>query len=119
MKPSLFLDEDINPSLSKLLASDGIDALSARDADRLGALDPEQFGFAKSHGLVFVTYNYHDFEVIAHREAGAGRDHAGIIVSYHQFRDDELGLLAKAIVTLLGERTAEDMRNAYLVLPSP
>ena len=119
MKPPLFLDEDINPALSRLLAAFDIDALSVRDADRLGMADPEQFEYAKSHGRVFVTFNYHDFEVIARREAEAGRDHAGIIVSYHQFSDDELDGLARAIDALLAERTAEDMRNMYLVLPKP
>jgi Domain of unknown function (DUF5615) len=117
LKPTLYLDEDVNPRLVELLSAAGDDATSARDAGALGETDPQQFVRAKADGRVIFTYNYLDFDVIARQEAEAGRTHPGIVVSYHQYAGDELGELAATLIAFLAEREADVFANTYLVLP--
>jgi hypothetical protein len=47
-----------------------------------------------------------------------GRDHAGIVVSYRQYRRDQLRPLADAVQRLLATLDSEDLRNSLQTLDS-
>jgi hypothetical protein len=79
----LYLDEDVDTSLGTLLARDGFDVLTTRDAGRAaqGIEDEAQLEFAASVGRAIFTHNTNDYVLLAHEWAKAGRVHFGIIVS--------------------------------------
>lgn len=59
---SLYLDEDVNVLVAKLLRARGFDAITARDAGQLHATDAEQFTYAVDQARTLVTHNRTDFK---------------------------------------------------------
>ena len=114
MKPRLYLDEDVNPQLCSLIEALGYDCVAARDANMLAASDEEHLARANAERRVILTYNYVDFERIATEAAASDAEHAGIIISYHQYTTDELPNLARKLHGVLEPYTADDLRSACL-----
>jgi Domain of unknown function (DUF5615) len=119
LKPRVYLDEDISSLLGPLCRDAGFDVISAREIGAVGETDRQQLARAVADGRALFTFNFHDFDAIAREEAVASRDHAGIIVSYHQYSTNEIGQLARALISFLERHSAEDLRNAYRVLTPP
>ncbi len=77
----LYLDEDVDILLGRLLAVHGHDILTAVDAGRLGQSDEDHLLFAAAEGRILITHNRLDFERLAVAWWNQGRDHAGIILA--------------------------------------
>ena len=104
-------------SAARLLRARGFDVVSSHEVGADGEDDQEQFERARADGRAILTYNYADFQRIAAAEADANRSHSGIIVSYHQYDSDQVGLLATAVQEFIEQHSAEQLANTLLVLP--
>ena len=116
MRARLYLDEDVLPELARVLRSAGHDAVSAHETGALGLSDEDQLARATAEGRVLLTFNCRDFIAIAQEWARADRTHAGIVVSYRQYRRRELGDLRRAAVRLLDAANREQLTNSVFVL---
>ncbi len=116
MKPRLYLDEDVLPALARVLRSAGYDVMSAHETRAFGRSDEDQLSAATAQGRVLLSFNYRDFIRLALEWHAAGRSHAGIVVSYHQYRRRDLRQLRQAVIRLLDRLTADDLANAVYVL---
>lgn len=76
---TLFLDENVSLLVAELMQANGFEAITARQAARLGKSDPEQLAFATEHGYVMVTHNRVDFENLSVDLFQRGQHHTGII----------------------------------------
>jgi len=83
MAIKLYLDEDIDPLLAKVLRDRGVDCLSTQQAGNCGLSDTDQLAFATSQGRAIVTFNIKDFIQLSHEYAASGLHHEGIILSNH------------------------------------
>ena len=83
MTIKLYLDEDVDPLLARVLLERGIDGLSTREANNQGRSDYEQLAFAADQGRVILTFNVKDFLRLSHEYVVSGKHHSGIIVSNH------------------------------------
>ena len=111
MRPRLYLDEDVIPDLARILRSRGSDVSSAHEVGALGLSDEEQLAYAAAEGRAILTFNYQDFLEIGEAWFLAGRTHAGIIISYHQYGRREIGELLRAVLALMDAVSAEELRD--------
>jgi predicted nuclease of predicted toxin-antitoxin system len=112
MAVKLYLDEDIDPLLAKVLRDRGIDCLSTQDAGNRGHSDADQLAFASDQGRAFLTFNVKDFAPLAREYAASGRHHAGIILSNHLlFRE-----LLRRILLFLLDHANKDLTDKTLWL---
>ena len=116
MRPRLYLDEDVLPDLARVLRSSGHDVISAHEVGSLGVGDEDQLARAAADSRALLSYNYRHFLKVGHDWFAAGRLHAGIVVSYRQYRRRALSELARAAAELLSMLTAEDLENSVWVL---
>ena len=116
MNPRLYVDEDILTTLAVRLRERGWDAVSAHEVDAEGLSDEEQLVRAAADGRTIISFNHRDFAQLAVAWFEAGRAHSRIVVSYRQYRRDQLGQLIRAVEALLSEHTAEELRNTFRVL---
>ena len=116
MRPRLYLDEDILPGLAEAFRRHGVDAISAHEIGALTLDDDQQLELATAENRVILTCNYHDFNRIAEQWSQAGRIHPGIIVSYRQYRRDELGVLTRTVLAALDVLDAEAIAGSVQVL---
>ena len=88
MPIKLYLDEDVDTLLAKVLRDRGQDCLSTQEARHRGLSDADQLAFAVEQGRAILTFNIRDFVKLAQEFTATGRGHEGIIVSDHlPFRD--------------------------------
>ena len=116
MRARLYLDEDVLPDLARVLRSAGHDVLSAHEVGALGIGDEDQLARATAEGRALLSFNYRHFIKIGHDWFVAGRPHAGIVVSYRQYRRRELRDLAQTVAALLSALTAQDLENSVRIL---
>lgn len=100
-----------------MLRNAGYDAVSAHDIGARQDSDEEQLARAASDGRAIVTYNCRHFQALAAEAAAAGREHAGIIISFHQYEAARIGDLFRAVSRFIDAHSAEQLRNTLLVLP--
>lgn len=114
MKIRLYLDEDVDVALAAALRQRGIDVLTTQEAGNFGSRDEDQLAFATHVGRVLVTHNRSDFAQLHKEMTGAGRSHAGLILS------DQLpiGVLLRRLSNLCFHLTQEDMSNRLEFLGS-
>jgi hypothetical protein len=67
MRARLYLDEDVLPSLARLLRSHGVNATSAHEIGATGLSDEVQLGRAAEEGRAILSFNYYDFLLLAHQ----------------------------------------------------
>lgn len=79
--PRLYLDEDVDPLLARILAQRGFDVLTTQDAGQRSATDAEQLAFAARTGRALLTHNVAHFAALARQCDQAGWEHHGIILS--------------------------------------
>lgn len=77
----LYLDEDIDIRIAKMIRARDYRVTTAREASNLGFSDDEQLQYAVEKMLTLVTHNRDDFQGLANQNAAAGKDHFGIIVA--------------------------------------
>jgi predicted nuclease of predicted toxin-antitoxin system len=116
VRARLYLDEDVPPDLARLLRTRGTDAVSVHEINALGLPDEAQLARAAAEGRALVTCNFDDFLLLARSWQLGGQPHAGVVISYHQYRRRELGLLLRTVLAFLETVDAENLRNSVQVL---
>lgn len=106
-KHKLYLDEDVDPLLSKILRERGYDVTSATGVRMKTLSDYEQIEFAISEGRTILTHNIKHFVELSKEYVATGKIHFGIIVS------NQLPLkeLLKRLLKLLNNRNPENLYN--------
>jgi predicted nuclease of predicted toxin-antitoxin system len=111
-KIKLYLDEDIDPLLTKVLRDRGYDILSTHEAKMHKSDDYKQIDFAISEGRAILTHNVRDFHRIAKEYGRISKSHSGIILSSQlPFKE-----LLKRVLRLLHKHNSEDIPNQVLWL---
>ncbi len=100
----LYLDEDVDVLLARLLTARGFDVTTTHEAGLRGASDASQLAHASDVGRVLVTHNRVDFERISTAYAAQGWPHAGMIVLHRRDPYE----LARRLLLLLDAYTASD-----------
>lgn len=98
------MDQHFPGPVTRALARQGIDVLTAQDAGRCGLPDPDQLAFATAAERVMVTV---DTDYLALHCAGT--EHAGIAWCEEQKYD--IGDLLRALLLIHGVFNRDDMRN--------
>ncbi|MBI3914439.1 MAG: DUF5615 family PIN-like protein [Chloroflexi bacterium] len=101
--------------IAEALRQRGYDALGAAEAGMLERPDSEQLEYAASVGRAILTYNSHDYALLAGKWFEEGRVHSGIILS-QQFSKREFGELLRQTLRLLNVLTRDEMRNQVFYL---
>jgi hypothetical protein len=110
-RPALYLDENFGRTFTQILASRGLDVLTAQAAAMLGRSDREQLEFAAAHGRCLVTQNIAHFVVLHGQLMREGIDHAGILLVEH---NPNAAIIASKCVRRLAHETAETVRSQLL-----
>lgn len=116
MPVSLYLDDDVDHALARLLHAHGVDAISTLEAGTVGHPDEWHLEFATAQGRALVSYNFHDYLPLAESWFTAGREHAGIILSFRQFRREQIGEAIQLLLRLLTAVPASELRNTVRFL---
>jgi predicted nuclease of predicted toxin-antitoxin system len=104
----LYLDEDtISRALIRALRARGVDILTAREADQMGASDREQLEFATVRGRTIFTFNTRDFARLHTEYLTKEQTHAGIIVS----DQIQVGLIVRRLLKLLNDKSSKEMQD--------
>jgi hypothetical protein len=103
----LYLDEDVDVLVAKLIRSRGFVVSTTLEAGQLGKDDDEQLAFAVSHQMAFVTHNRRHFEALVEQYFAAGRMHWGVIVAVRRTPYE----IARRLLKILNHVTADDMQN--------
>ena len=73
----VYLDEDVDVLLGRLLIARGYDSLSALEIGNVAWTDAQQLEFAAQQQRILITHNRADFENLARTWWNDSRDHAG------------------------------------------
>lgn len=108
----LYLDEDVDPLLARVLRERGRDVLTVQEADKRTLNDHKQLEFAISHGRTFFTHNIKHFVRISQEYSKSGKNHCGVIVSDHlPFKE-----LLKRTLRMLERHSKENITNRFFWL---
>ena len=77
----LYLDEDVDPLLARVLSDRGYDVLTTQDACQVSSSDADQLAFAAHAGRAILTHNAAHFALLARKYAQSGLEHHGIVLS--------------------------------------
>lgn len=103
----LYLDEDVDGLVAKLLRADGYVATTARDEGQLRRKDREQLNYAIEHERAIVTHNRNHFLMLADECYASGRSHYGIIIARRRAPQE----IASLLITILDQVTADEFQN--------
>lgn len=103
----LYLDEDVNILVAKLLKARGFDALTVRDAGKLQISDSEQLSYAVSQQRALVTHNRGDFEELVQQYFDTGQKHYGVFLAVRRPPQK----IAKLLMNVLNQITADEMAD--------
>lgn len=103
----LYLDEDVDVLVGKLLRARGFSVLTTQEAEQLGATDAQQLALAVEQERTLLTHNRVDFEQLAQRYAAEGRTHHGIILTVRRLPHE----ITRRCLKLLDAYTADEMQN--------
>ena len=109
---AVYLDQDVDVSLTSCLKANGYDAVTTRGAGNIGKSDEEQLQYAAAHGMAILTHNRRHFRRLHRNWIARGREHSGVIVSRHLPLED----LEKRMLNLLHSVSAEDAKNTLFSL---
>jgi predicted nuclease of predicted toxin-antitoxin system len=104
---AIYLDEDIDVLVARLLRVRLHDVATAAEAGQLGKSDPEQLAYAVTHRRAIVTHNRRDFAPLAQQYGASGEHHYGIILAVRRSPYE----LAQRLLNLLNRVTADEMEN--------
>ena len=107
MRIKVYLDEDVDISLSIALKQKGIDVLTTQERGHKRLSDTEQFEFAANTKRAIFTHNKRDFILLHKKYVLEGKEHYGIILSDQRPIGEMLRGLSKLIFSL----TVEQMKN--------
>ena len=103
----LYLDEDVDVLVAEMVRAHGFDALTTREARRLGDSDAAQLAFATAERRVFLTHNRVHFERLIEDRFHAGNDHPGVLFAARRLP----GELVRRLLVILNSVTAGEMKN--------
>jgi hypothetical protein len=112
----LYLDDDVDSALAGLLRLRGVDAVSSLEAGTVGWPDERHLERAAAQGRALVSYNFHDYLPMAEAWFRAERDHAGIVLSFTQFRRAHLGEALRRTLRLVAAVPGDELRNTVRLL---
>ncbi len=92
-----YLDEDMSPTVAKILRKYQLDAVSTHDVNMTQTLDREQFEYAASEGRSIVTRNRDDFVRLTVQFFNELRPHCGVLIVPYSMPGDKFRLIAKAL----------------------
>lgn len=104
---ALYLDEDVDVLLVRLLRARGYAATTTQEAGNLGASDDQQLAYAVAHEMALLTHNRADFR-LAQDRFQRGEEHAGIIIAVRHPAHE----IARRLLLILNAITADEMHNA-------
>ena len=113
---ALYTDEDVTSELAPAIRDRGFAAQSAAEAGLLNEEDEVHLAYATEHGMAILTYNAHDFLVLARQYADTDTSHAGIIISSEQFSRKQFGELLHRVLRLMNSLSAHEMHNRVVYL---
>lgn len=85
----LYLDEDLSPTVARLLRRHGIDATTAHEVGNVQLDDRAQLAYATREGRAIVTANVVDLAELARDAVATNTEHSGIVLVPSSFRGDE------------------------------
>jgi hypothetical protein len=103
----LYLDEDVDVVLSRLVRARGFRVTTTQEAGHVGNTDAEQLGLATDQGKTILTHNRVDFEALARRYFEDKKTHSGIIIAVRRHPKE----LARRVLILLNSLTADEIEN--------
>ena len=77
----LYLDEDVDVLVARLLESRGFSAVTTQEAGCIGQTDREQLSYAVEHERALLTHNRADFEALGEQYIREDRTHYGIVLA--------------------------------------
>jgi hypothetical protein len=104
---SLYLDEDVDVLVARLIRARGFMVTTTRDEHQLHNDDETQLEYALSRQLVLVTHNRIHFEQLAENYFQAQKTHAGIIIATRNPPHE----ISRRLLILLNHLTADEMTN--------
>jgi acetolactate synthase regulatory subunit len=78
---AIYLDEDVNPLIARLLGHRGFDVTTVHDAGLLASPDPQQLAYAALQNHCIVTHNRLDYEMLHQEYLASARTHAEIVIA--------------------------------------
>lgn len=108
----LYLDENIDHRIGKVIESRGFKVFTTDDFGRKGADDPDQLRFAAENGLAILTMNRIDFEHLAREYFHSGQHHSGIII----VADDSPYSIAVRVINFMEFNTADEVLDQLIYL---
>ena len=104
----IYTDESVDIAIAQGLKRRGVEAFSARDRDKLGLTDEEQFVFANEENAAIFTHDT-DFLRIAAQWMDEGKKHYGVIYCHQTAYG--IGDCIRNLKILASVLTKEDMIN--------
>jgi hypothetical protein len=111
---TLYLDEDVFPTLAVVLRGRGYDVMSAHEVGMRQKSDEDQLRYAISQGRALLTFNTRHFAPLAKAYFDARREHFGIILSART----GLSEMIRLTMNMLNRTTADQLRNVCVWLQS-
>lgn len=108
----LYLDEDVDVLVARLLKARGFSAITTQEADRIGQTDREQLAYAVEQERALLTHNRQDFEQLAEQYVRDDCSHYGIILATRRPPHQ----LTRRLLQLLDSLTAGEMKNQILYI---
>jgi len=108
----VYLDEDVDVLVAKLLQARGFSALTTQEAGCTGRTDQEQLSYAVGHERALLTHNRTDFEMLHRAYLESDQSHYGIILANRRPPYQ----LTKRLFRLFNEVTAEELENQILYI---
>ncbi|MCW5959981.1 MAG: DUF5615 family PIN-like protein [Pyrinomonadaceae bacterium] len=108
----LYLDEDVDVLIAKMIRSENFAAISTDEAGRKGKSDADQLSFAATHQYAIVTHNRYDYEKLAQSYFEKNHDHCGIIIAVQRSPRE----IANAILKILDTHSADQIKNQILYI---
>jgi predicted nuclease of predicted toxin-antitoxin system len=104
----IYTDESVDVAIAQGLQRRGVVAFTARDRDKLGLTDEEQFIYAGEENATIFSHDA-DFLRIAAQWNDEGRTHCGVIYCHQTIYG--IGDCIRNLKTLATVLTSEDMIN--------
>lgn len=108
----LYLDENVDILVAKILRSRGFRVLTADEAGQKGMSDADQLRFAVRRQMSIVTMDRRDFETLAKEYFYSGRNHFGIFL----ISDNSPQVIAQRLNHFLDISTADEAVNQVIYL---
>lgn len=108
----VYLDENIDVRVAKIIRARGFHALTTDEAGRKGSNDPDQLKFAVEKGFAILTMNRVDFERLAKEYFYTGQHHSGIII----VADHSPYGIAQRLNDFLDFNTANEVANQIVYI---